>query len=123
MSPKCFKKYKKELLPFIKTWVKSSSEYTIRFGIEMLMSHFLDGSFKPEYLAMIASIRSDKYYVNVMIALYFATALAKQWDSAIVYIEENKLEKWVYNKTIQKARESNRISDEQKLYLSKLKYK
>lgn len=121
MSPKCFKKHKSELLPLIETWTKSSEEYTMRFGLEMMMSHFLDGDFKPEYLTIAASVRSDKYYVNMMIAWFFATALAKQWDSTIEYIENNKLEEWVHNKTIQKARESNRITDEQKLYLNKLK--
>ena len=121
MSPKIFKKHKKELLPFIKAWTKSSEEYTIRFGLEMLMSHFLDDDFKPEHLAIAASIHSDKYYVNMMIAWFFATALAKQWDSVIGYIEGDKLDEWVHNKTIQKARESNRISDEQKRYLNELK--
>lgn len=121
MSPKCFKKHKKELLPFIETWTKSSEEYTVRFGLEMLMSHFLDDDFKPEYLKIASSVRSDKYYVNMMIAWFFATALAKQWNSTIVYIESNKLEEWVHNKTIQKARESNRISDEQKEYLNRQK--
>ena len=121
MSPKCFKKHKSELLPLIKVWVESSEEYTIRFGLEMLMSHFLDDDFKSEYLKIAASVHSDRYYVNMMIAWFFATALAKQWDSTIEYIENNKLEEWVHNKTIQKARESNRITDEQKLYLNKLK--
>lgn len=121
MSPKCFKKHKPELLPLIEAWTESSEEYTVRFGLEMLMSHFLDDDFKPEYLAAAASVRSDRYYVNMMIAWFFATALAKQWDSTIGYIENNRLQKWVHNKTIQKARESNRISDERKLYLKGLK--
>ena len=121
MSPKCFKKYKKELLQLIKAWTKSSEEYTIRFGIEMLMSLFLDDDFKQEYLMIAASVHSDRYYVNMMIAWFFATALSKQWASTIGYIEDNKLDEWVHNKTIQKARESYRISDEQKQYLNKLK--
>ena len=121
MSPKCFKKHKTELLPHIEAWTESPEEYTIRFGLEMLMSHFLDDDFKPEHLAIAASVRSDKYYVNMMIAWFFATALAKQWDSTIGYIENNKLGEWVHNKTIQKAHESNRISDEQKQYLNRLK--
>ena len=121
MSPKCFKKHKLELLPLIKEWTESSEEYTVRFGLEMLMSHFLDDDFKPEYLKIAASVHSDKYYVNMMIAWFFATALAKQWGSTIGYIEDNKLEEWVHNKTIQKARESKRISDEKKLYLNKFK--
>ena len=121
MSPKCFKKHKAELLPIIKTWTKSSEEYIIRFGLEMLMSHYLDENFKPEHLKIAAAVRSDKYYVNMMIAWFFATALAKQWDDTIVYIESNKLESWVHNKTIQKARESYRITLEQKEYLETLK--
>ncbi len=121
MSPRCFRKHKKELLPIIMKWMASSEEYTIRFGIEMLMSHYLDDDFSPVYLERAAEIRSDKYYVNMMIAWYFATALAKQWDSTIPYIEADKLDEWVHNKTIQKARESYRITDEQKQYLSGLK--
>ena len=121
MSPKCFKKHKTELLSVIKTWTESSEEYTIRFGLEMLMSHFLDDDFRPEYLEIAAAVRSDKYYVNMMTAWFFATALTKQWDSTIAYIENSKLDTWVHNKTIQKARESFRISDEQKQYLNKLK--
>ena len=121
MSPKCFRKHKAELLPIIKTWIKSSEEYTIRFGLEMLMSHYLDEDFKPEYLCPAAAVRSDKYYVNMMTAWFFATALTKQWDSAIAYIEDRRLDVWVHNKTIQKARESYRISEEQKAYLFGLK--
>lgn len=121
MSPKCFKKHKAELLPIIKRWAKSSEDYTIRFGLEMLMSHYLDEDFKPEYLKIPALVKSDEYYVNMMISWYFATALAKQWDSAIKYIEGYKLGDWVHNKTIQKARESYRITDEQKKYLLSLK--
>ena len=121
MSPKCFKKHRTDLLSLIEAWTESSEEYAVRFGLEMLMSHFLDDDFKPEHLAIAASVRSDKYYVNMMIAWFFATALAKQWDSTIGYIENNELDEWVHNKTIQKARESNRISDEQKQYLNKLK--
>lgn len=121
MSPKCFKKHKKELLPFIASWTKSSKEYTIRFGLEMLMSHYLDEDFSPEYLMIAASVHSDKYYVNMMTAWYFATALTKQWGSTIGLIESAKLDEWVHNKTIQKARESFRITDEQKQYLNTLK--
>lgn len=121
MSPKVFKKHKAELLEKIKEWASSSETYTIRFGIEMLMSHYLDDDFKPEYLEIPAVIRSDEYYVNMMIAWFFATALTKQWDSTISYIENNRLDKWTHNKTIQKARESYRITDEQKAYLKTLK--
>ncbi len=121
MSPGCFRKHKKELLPLIDTWMDDSHEYTVRFGIEMLMSHYLDDDFRPEYLEAVAAIRSDRYYVNMMISWFFATALAKQWDSAVTYLEGKKLDPWVHNKTIQKARESYRITDEQKCYLSGLK--
>ena len=121
MSPKCFRKHKQELLQAIGVWVRSAEVYTVRFGLEMLMSHYLDEDFKPEYLEIAASIQSEEYYVNMMLAWFFATALAKQWDNTVGYIENNKLGEWVHNKTIQKARESNRISDERKLYLNKLK--
>ena len=87
----------------------------------MLMRHFLDGDFKPEYLEIPAAVRSDEYYVNMMTAWFFATALAKQWDASILYLEQNRLDTWVHNKTIQKARESFRITPEQKEYLKTLK--
>lgn len=121
MSPKVFKKYKEELIEEISKWTKSKKIYTCRFGIEMLMSYFLDEDFKPEYLEIVANIHSQEYYVQMMIAWFFATALAKQWDYTIPYIEEHKLDKWVNNKTIQKARESYRITNEQKEYLKSLK--
>lgn len=121
MSPKCFGKHKKELLPVLKKWIGSKKEYTIRFGIEMLMSHYLDEDFNKEYLDIVSKVRSDKYYVNMVIAWYFATALAKQWKDTIPYIENKKLDTWVHNKTIQKARESYRITTEQKQYLFHLK--
>ena len=121
MSPKVFRKHKEELLPVIKRWVASDQVYTCRFGIEMLMSHYLDQDYKPEYLEIVAAVRSEEYYVNMMIAWFFATALAKQWDTVISYIEEKRLEPWVHNKTIQKARESYRITPEQKEYLKGLK--
>lgn len=121
MSPKCFKKHKVELYPKIKKWIKSKDTYTCRFGIEMLMSHYLDEDFKIEYLEVVSKVRSKEYYVNMMIAWFFATALAKRWDETIIYIEENKLDVWTHNKTIQKAIESYRINDEQKKYLRNLK--
>ena len=121
MSPKVFKKHKPELIKKIKEWSESSETYTIRFGIEMLMSHFLDDDFKPDYLKIPAKVKSEEYYVNMMVAWFFATALAKQWDSTIPYIEKKKLNKWTHNKTIQKAIESYRITDEQKEYLRTLK--
>lgn len=123
LSPKCFKKHKDELIKKIYKWSKSKKVYTCRFGIEMLMSFYLDEDFKPEYLEIPASIRSKEYYVNMMIAWFYATALAKKWDETIIYLEKNKLDTWVHNKTIQKAIESYRISDSQKTYLRKLKRK
>lgn len=121
ISPKIFKKYKKELIEKIKEWSQSDKTYTCRFGVEMLMTHFLDEDFKKEYLEVVADIHSDEYYVKMVVAWFFATALAKQWDYAVIYLEDNRLDVWVHNKTIQKARESLRISLEKKEYLKKLK--
>lgn len=121
-SPKIFKKNKDRLLPYINKWISSDECYTVRFAIGMLMQHFLDDDFKPEYLEMVSQVKSEEYYVNMEIAWYMATALAKQWEFTIVYIEEKKMDKWVHNKTIQKARESNRITKEHKEYLNELKY-
>ena len=123
MSPKIFKKHKEELHKQIKVWLKSKETYTIRFGIGMLMEHFLDDDFDPAYPKMVSRIRSEEYYINMMIAWYFATALAKQYDAVIPYIEEKKLADWTHNKTIQKSVESYRITDEQKAYLKTLKVK
>lgn len=121
MSPKVFKKHKTELLEKIKIWAASEQVYTCRFGLEMLMTHFLDEDYRPEYLEIAAGVCSEEYYVNMMIAWFFATALAKQWDSTIPYLTENRLSAWVHNKTIRKARESYRITDEQKESLKGLK--
>lgn len=123
ISPKVFKKHKDELLVKIKEWMASDRVYTIRFGMEMLMTHFLDEDFKPEYLDMVADVRSEEYYVNMMIAWFFATALAKQYEASLPYIENRRMERWTHNKTIQKAIESYRITDEQKQYLRSLKIK
>lgn len=123
MSPKVFAKHKKVLLAKIKIWSNSSHVYTCRFGIETLMSHYLDKVFKSEYLRIPASARSGEYYVKMMVAWFFATALAKQWDATIPYIENKKLAPWTHNKTIQKAIESYRITPEQKAYLRSLKIK
>lgn len=120
MSPKVFKRHRDELLPHIKRWIRSDAAYTVRFGIEMLQSHYLDDDFLPEYLSL-AVVESEEYYVNMMVAWFFATALAKQYDAAVVYLEQNCLPQWTHNKTIQKAVESYRISDEQKAYLRTLK--
>ena len=121
LSPKVFSKHKEELELIIEKWLDSEHVYTKRFAIGMLLGLYLDESFKEDHLKLVSAIRSEEYYINMMIAWYFATALAKQWDSAIKYIEEKKLTPWVHNKTIQKAVESYRITDEQKTYLKSLK--
>ena len=121
LSPKIFKKNKAPLLEKIKEWSASEKTYTCRFGIEILMSYFLDDDFKPEYLEIPASVHSEEYYVRMMIAWFFATALAKQWDTTIKYIEDHRLDTWTHNKAIQKARESRRITPKQKEYLKSLK--
>ena len=123
ISPKIFKKYKKELIEKIKEWSQSDKTYTCRFGVEMLMTHFLDEDFKKEYLEVVADIHSEEYYVKMVVAWFFATALAKQWDYAVIYLENNRLDVWVHNKTIQKARESLRILEDKKGYLKGLKRK
>ena len=121
LSPKIFRRNKPALLKKIREWSASEKTYTCRFGIEMLMSHFLDDDFKPEYLEIPAAVRSEEYYVRMMVAWFFATALAKQWDEAVKYVEEGRLDTWTHNKTIRKARESFRITPEQKEYLQSLK--
>jgi 3-methyladenine DNA glycosylase AlkD len=121
MSPKVFRKHRKELLNSIREWIGSKETYTIRFGIGMLMEHYLDGDFDPAYLEMVAGVRSGEYYVNMMTAWYFATALAKQYDAVLPYIEHHRLDDWTHNKAIQKAIESYRITPEQKDYLRTLK--
>ena len=123
MSPKVFKKNKTDLLKHIRVWIKSKEIYTVRFGVGMLMEHFLDEDFDVKYPLMVSKLRSDEYYVNMMIAWYFATALAKQYDAVIPFIEERKLDVWTHNKAIQKSIESYRITDEQKAYLRTLKIK
>ncbi len=123
LSPKIFAKHKDKLINEIPNFINSKETYTVRFGIEMLMSHFLDEDFNPRYLDMVAEIKSDEYYVTMMIAWFFATALAKQWESTVVFIENKKLDVTVHNKTIQKAVESYRITDKQKQYLRSLKIK
>ena len=123
LSPKVFKKYRKELLTHIKEWIRSDKTYTVRFGIGMLMEHFLDEDFDLKYPAMVAEVRSEEYYINMMTAWYFATALAKQYERVLPFSENNKLDIWTHNKAIQKAVESYRITDEQKAYLKGLKVK
>ena len=121
MTPKVFKKHKGELLEKIQEWMASDHTYTIRFGIEMLMKFYLDEDFDERYLDWVAAVRSEEYYVNMMIAWYFATALAKQYEVSLPYIKENRLADWTHNKAIQKAVESYRITSEQKTYLKTLK--
>ena len=123
LSPKCFKKHTQELLSHIRKWMKSTHTYTIRFGMGMLMRYYLDGEFKPEFLEWVASIKSDEYYIRMMQAWFFATALAKQWDATLPYIEQHRLHPWMHNKTIQKAIESYRITDEQKALLRTFRVK
>lgn len=123
MSPKVFKKHRKDLLDHIRGWLESDKTYTVRFAIGMLMEHFLDEDFNAEYPEMVAAVRSDEYYVNMMTAWYFATALAKQYEAVVPYIEKQRLDTWTHNKTIQKAVESYRITSEQKKYLKDLRVK
>ena len=120
-SPNVFRKNKDKLIDKIREWTASDHLYTCRFGVEMLMTHFLDEDFRVEYLEIPAAVHSEEYYVNMMIAWFYATALAKQWDAAVGYIEKKCLDPWTHNKTIQKARESYRITREQKEYLKTLK--
>ena len=122
-SPKVFKKHKEELLEAVRRWIASDHVYTVRYGIGMLMQHYLDEDFREEYPQMVLEIQSEEYYVNMMIAWYFATALAKQYETILPYIEKQKLDVWTHNKTIQKACESYRITPEQKAYLRTLKIK
>ena len=117
LSPKVFRKHKTELLSYIKNWLKSDRTYTVRFAVGMLMQHFLDNDFSPAYPKLVAAIKSDEYYINMMRAWYFATALAKRYDAIIPYIEQKKLDPWTHSKAIQKAVESYRITPEQKEYL------
>ena len=123
MSPKVFKNNRPALLKKIKKWIAAKETYTVRFGIGMLMEHFLDEDYDAKYPEMIAGIKSEEYYVNMMIAWYFATALAKQYDSVLPYIEGRRLDAWTHNKAIQKSVESNRIPADQKDYLKTLKIK
>ncbi len=123
LTPKIFAKHTDELIGEIDNWLKSEHIYAVRFAVNMLMKFYLDDNFKEDYLQKVADIKSDEYYVKMVQAWYFATALAKQWNSAVLYLTENKLCEWVHNKTIQKAVESYRITPEQKEYLKKLKRK
>ena len=117
MSPKCLKKQLPRLTGEIRRWMASDWVYTVRFGMGMLMRHFLDDAFDPAYLDWVAALRSEEYYINMMIAWFFATALAKQWDATLPFIVNCRLEPWVHNKAIQKAIESYRIPEDRKIWL------
>lgn len=119
--PKCFGKHKKELITVIRKWILSEKTYIVRYGIGLLLRLYLDADFDPAYLELVTAVRSEEYYVNMMIAWYLATALAKQWEATIPYLEERRLPEWVHRKTIQKAVESYRITKEQKEYLRSLR--
>ncbi|ETP72112.1 putative DNA alkylation repair enzyme [Lachnospiraceae bacterium JC7] len=123
LSPKIFKKHRSELIKKIEAWLRSDRTYTVRFAVGMLMEHFLDEDFDIRYPEMVAKIRSEEYYINMMTAWYFATALAKQYDMILPFIEDHKLDDWTHNKAIQKSIESYRITPEQKEYLKGLKVK
>ena len=120
-SPKVFTKHHDRLLPYIRKWIASDHVYTSRFGMRMLMNEFLGGDFKEEYLGWVAEKQGEDYYLKMMVAWYFATALAKQYDASIVYFEQKKLDPWTHKKAIQKAIESFRVSDEHKAYLKTLR--
>lgn len=120
-TPKVFKKNHDKLLPLIKKWIASDHIYTSRFGMRMLMNEFLDDDFKEEYLDLVASKKGEDYYLKMMVAWYFATALAKQYDATIKVIEAHRLDDWTHNKAIQKALESFRVSESHKEYLRSLK--
>lgn len=123
LSPKVFEKNKDRLILKIKEWILDDHPYTKRIAMLLIKKYFLDEAYKSEYLEWAAQIRSEEYYVNMMTAWLFADALVKQWDSAVTFIQNNKLDQWTHNKAIQKARESYRITDEQKEYLKGLKRK
>jgi len=114
LRPRVFARHHGELLPYIERWLRSEKPYTVRFGIGMLMTHFLDEDFQPDYLRLVVQAQREEYYVRMMVAWYFATALAKQYEAAKPFISEYRLEKWTHNKAIQKSVESYRITPEQK---------
>ncbi len=122
-TPSVFKRNHDKLLPFIMNWIKSKHVYTQRFGIRMLMNEYLGNDFNKDYLEIVSNVKGEDYYLKMMVAWYFATALAKQYDETIKYIENKKLDEWTHNKAIQKALESYRVSNEHKEYLKGLKRK
>lgn len=123
LSPRVFRKHRRELLPYIRRWIASDRPYTIRFGIGMLMSHYLDGDFDPAYPEWVAAVQNEDYYVKMMAAWYFATALAKQFDAVFPFLSEYRLDTWTHNKAIQKSVESYRILPEQKEILKQYRVK
>lgn len=123
LSPRAFRSHPLQLPGQIRRWLDSGHTYTVRFGLEMLMSFYLDECFRPEYLDWAAEVKSEEYYVRMMVAWYFATALAKQYDAALPYLTSRRLEQWTHNKTIQKAVESYRITPEQKDALRALRWR
>ena len=123
LSPKAFAKNPEKLVPTIDKWLASGETYTMRYGVKCLMNYFLNDLFRTDYADMVAAVQSGEYYVNMMRAWYFATALAKQYDAAVPYFEEQRLDLWTHNKAIQKAVESYRVTDEHKAYLKTLKRK
>ncbi len=120
-TPKAFAKNHPKLLPYIRKWIASEHVYTARFGIRMLMNEFLGDDFKKEYPELVANKKGDDYYLKMMSAWYFATALAKKYDETIPFFEERRLDEWVHKKAIQKAIESYRVSEEHKQYLKSLR--
>ena len=120
-TPKAFRKNHEKLLPYIRKWIASEYVYTARFGIRMLMNEFLGDDFRPEYPELVANKKGDDYYLKMMIAWYFATALAKKYDETVPYFEARRLDEWVHRKAIQKAVESYRVSEDHKEYLKSLR--
>ena len=123
MSPKVFRKHRPELLGHIRNWIVDDHIYTVRFAVKMLMDHFLEDDFDPSFPELVAAVSSEEYYVNMMRAWYFATALAKQYESVFPFLEERRLDRWTHNRTIQKAVESYRISDSRKAALRALRWR
>ena len=121
LSPGVFKKHRKELLPYALSWTESPHTYTVRFGIGMLMQHFLEEDFDPALAGKVADLRSEEYYINMMRAWYFATALVKQYRAVLPFLEKRQLDPWTHNRSIQKACESFRVSEDHKTYLRSLK--
>ena len=120
-TPKAFRKNHEKLLPYIRKWIASDHVYTARFGLRMLMNEFLDDDFKVEYLELAANKKGEDYYLKMMVAWFFATALAKRYEETVPYFEERRLDEWVHRKAIQKAVESYRVTDAHKAYLKSLK--